>query len=187
MKKFISLLLATMMILGCMLTLSSCFLLKNDPKPELDLEDAQENLEDKDYTVIYKDNEDELPDGVVEQLEAKNEENGYTITITVYKDKDLAELAYKAQKLNDEMYTKMYKADDASAVRVRYAPKLSKIEYQEAKHMLENYKRDLDDDEIEKYKKIVDEYENGSSDTVYGHSGNVYWYGSKAAVEDSNG
>ena len=187
MKKFISLLLATMMILGCMLTLSSCFLLKNDPEPELDLEDAQENLEDKDYIVIYQDNEDELPDGVVEQLVAENVESGYTITITVYKDKDLAELAYKAQKLKDEKNEKMLKADDADAVAVRYEPKLDKLEYQKAKHMLENYKRDLDDDEIEKYKKIVDEYENGSSDKVYGHSGNVYWYGSKAAVEDSNG
>ena len=64
MKKFLAALLAVVMVVGCMLTMTSCSLSIFDPKPQTDLEKAQENLEENDYLVIVKENSEETPLGI---------------------------------------------------------------------------------------------------------------------------
>ena len=70
MKKFLAALLAVVMVVGCMLTMTSCSLF--DPKPETDIDKAQENLEDNDYLVVVTENTEETPldFGVVSVLKA---------------------------------------------------------------------------------------------------------------------
>jgi hypothetical protein len=61
MKRILAALLAVVMIVGCMLTMTSCSLSIFDPKPQTDLEKAKENLEENDYLVIVKENSEETP------------------------------------------------------------------------------------------------------------------------------
>ena len=61
MKKLLAALLAVVMVVGCMLTMTSCSLSIFDPKPQTDLDKAQENLEDNDYLVIVTENTEETP------------------------------------------------------------------------------------------------------------------------------
>ena len=163
MKKFLALLLVLVMTFA----LASCSLFS---KPELDLDDAQDNLEDEDYSVRYEDDEDNLGAGVEEYLSAYDDKDNY-LRITVYASAKLAKLDYKARKLQIDTQIKE-----------------TKLEIQQIEYLLENYKKDLDDpsdykDQLKDLEKELEQLE----EMVVGKSGKTVWYGTKDAINASKG
>ena len=189
MKKIITTLLALAMILSCVLVLSSCSISIFAPKPELDLEDAAENLEDADYSVSYIDDTDELDVGMEEMLYASevidredfdDEEEYYEaldarnyITIVVYSSKKTADIAYQNAK-----------------AELDYEIKSTKLEIKSIQHTLDEYEGDLEDEQIEYYEEKLESLEKALdqlNNTVVGKKGATVWYGTKGAIEDSKG
>ena len=167
MKKFLSLLLATAMILGCMLTLSSCAFAE---KPELDLEDAQENLEDEDYHVSYEDDVDDA--GYEEMLYAYNDKED-SLRVVVFSDSKLADMYY-----------------DTVKAQLKYQKETVEREIKMMEHLLKKYDDDMDSDEVDEMKDEVKELKKELKkfdDVVIGKSGKTVWYGTKDAVKDSKG
>ncbi len=164
MKKFLALILASVMILSCMIVFSSC-----TPRPKMDLEDAEDNLEDEDYYVLYSDDIDEP--GYKERLSASNGDD-YLIVI-VFEDAKLAKLYYEEAKASMN-----YEKEELEREIARY------------EHMLKKYDDDLtsaevDDmeDELKDLKKELKEYK----EYVIGKSGKTVWAGTKDAIKDSKG
>ena len=166
-------LLALLMIAVMMFSMASCF---GGPKPMLDFDDAKKNLEDAEYTVNVVDEEDKLSVGVAKRLTAtKMDEDGDDadyLYLTEYKDAKFAKLVYQAAK---EQYD--------SAV------KSLKLEIEEIEFVLENYKDDLKSDEIDEYedelKDLQKELKEYEEEYLFGIKGNVVWFGTLKAVEDS--
>ena len=153
MKKWLSAILCIVTVLMCVLVFASCA-----AKPELDLEDAAENLEDEDYRVEYSDNEDGyLPVYMEEMLYAsKGEDADDIIVMAVCKDEKSAKLLLKQVKEQNEELIKYYEA------RIK---------------MLENkldlYEDDLDKDEIKDIEERIEDYEETIEkykEYVYGRS-----------------
>ena len=163
MKKFLALLLVLVMTFA----LASCSLFS---KPELDLDDAQDNLEDEDYTVYYVDDEDELEAGMVEGLSAYDEDDNF-LYVVVFDSTKLAKIYYKEAKLELDAEIKAIK-----------------LEIQEIEYLLENYKKDLDDpsDYKDQLKDLEDELEE-LEEVVLGRSGKTVWRATKDAIDASKG
>ena len=163
MKKFLALLLVLVMTFA----LASCSLFS---KPELDLDDAQDNLEDEDYSVYYEDDEDNLQAGMVEMFSAYDDDDN-SLYVVVFDSAKLAKIYYKAAKLELDAEIKA-----------------TKIEIQEIEYLLENYKKDLDDPSSYKdqLKDLEDELEE-LEEMVIGRSGKTVWYGTKDAIDASKG
>ena len=182
MKKLLSLMLAASMLIGCALTLSSCFFA---PKPELDLKEAKKALEKEDYTVSYADKEDleDVP-YVEERLSAYNDED--SLMICIYADAKSAELHYKRAKL------------DRDAAIAEFEQEIEELELELAfyENILDKYEDDLDRDDIkdieDEIEDLMDELEDVEKELkeykeeyVIGKSGKTVWYGTKDAIEDS--
>ena len=169
MKKIITTLLALAMILSCVVVFSSCSLFA--PKPELDLEDAKDNLEDADYSVSYEDDEDLLGPGVAEQLYAYDDDN--FLRVTVYEDSKSASLAY-----------------DEIKMELDHEKESIKLTIKSIEHVLDKYEDDLEDEEIDELEDMLEEYQDELEeyeDYVIGKSGKTVWAGTKDAIEDSKG
>ena len=153
------------------LTFSSVAILSScGPKPELDLENAAENLEDEKYSVDYDDDCDEA--GIEEYLRATNGKDDY-LYVTVYADAKLAKLAYKELQMEMKQEKEYYKLQ---------------LEYYE--YMLDEYGKELESEEEDYYKEEIKEYEKyleEFDEYVIGRSGNTVWSGTKTAIEDSKG
>ena len=165
MKKFLSLLLAGIMIFSCMLAFSSCV-----ARPEKDLDDARDNLEDEDYIVSYSDDSDQP--GYEEYLYARNDKDD-TLTVIIFSDTKLAGMYY------DEM-----------KAQIQYEKETIKREIKALEHMLKKYDDDMDSDEVDEMedeikdlKKELKEYD----EIVIGKSGKTVWMGTKDAIKDSKG
>lgn len=163
MKKLLVVLLALTMLVGT-LALTSC-----GAKPELDLDDAADALEDADYSVSFKDDEDDP--SVDEALYARSDDYDDYVYIVVYKDTKTAKLAYKELKLDQDQEKESLELE---------------IKYYE--HILNKYEDDMDSDEVDDYedklkdlKKELEKLEDG--EIVYGRSGKTVWYGTKKAIE----
>ena len=182
MKKFLSMLLATVLLVAC-LAFTGCSLF--GAKPELDLETAAENLEDADYVVSFSDDEDELDINVEAQLEAYDEDHENYIYITTYKDSKSAKIAYQAIKLE-----KNYEKDSYNRRIDSY-----ELEIKNIKNMLEKYEDELDDEDMLDYYEDMleeaedaleerkEEYAEEKENYVYGRKGNTIWIGTKDALE----
>ena len=168
MKRILSLSLAFVMIFACIFSLSSCF----GPKPELDIGKAEDNLEDEDYTVNVVDDEDLLGPGQVERLYAYNGDD--SIAIIEFENTKTAKLYYKQLKLERDQEIEEIKLE---------------IKYME--HILDEYSKDLDsedeDDYKDRLKDLRKELEEAEEEDLFGRSGKIVWYGTKDAVEDSQG
>ena len=170
MKKIIVTLLAAAMLLSCVFVLASCGG-GQGAKPELDLEEAAENLEDNDYMVNYSDDEDENYN-IAEQLYAYNEDGEY-LNIVVYKDSKSANIALDSFKAEAE-----------------YEKAMIKLQIKYLENILNKYEDDFEDDEeaesieeeIEELEKELEEFEE---EFCYGKSGKTVWKGTKKAVKDS--
>ena len=169
MKKIFSALLALVMLMGAVFMLASC-----GAKPELDLEEAEKNLKDKDYSVTYVKEYKEDP-SITATLSAykKDGENSYSLYIYEYESSAMAKLYYKQLQAQKEYSIENLKAEIK---------------------MLEKY-IDLYEDELksEKIEKLNDEIKDLEEELeemeeyVIGRSGKYVWYGDKAAVDASKG
>ena len=164
MKRILAAILLVVLTLSTVVLLASC-----GPKPELDLEDAAENLEDAKYNVIYNDDSSEA--GVEESLRATNKDD--FLYVTVYADAKLAKLAYKELQMEMKQEKEYYKLQ---------------LEYYE--HMVDEYGKELESEEEDYYKEAIKEIEEELEkydEYVIGRSGNTVWSGTKTAIEDSKG
>ena len=169
MKKLLTGLLALLMLVSSVFVLSSCA-----KKPELDLEDAKEALEDAEYVVNYVEESDK--NGVESYLSASKKVDGddlwdtYDIKITKYEKASTAKLEYQIQKKQYEMTLEYYK-----------------LEIKKAKHYLSKYEKDLSSSEIDSYEGEIKELEKAleeyKEDYVIGRSGKYVWYGDLKALE----
>ncbi len=164
MKKLLSLILAGALLVGAMFALTSCF----GPKPELDLEKAEENLEDADYSVQFDDDYDK-DDVYAATLYASDDDDNYL----------------RIMEFNNVKFAKLY--EKQLKLEADYALEEAKLQIKAMKLQLKEYGDDLDDDEIEymeeqieKLEEEIDEY-----DYVVGRKGKVVWEGTKEAIKAS--
>ena len=164
MKKLLTLALALAMIFSCLFVFASC----DEPKPELDLEDAVDNLENEDYEVTYDDDVDDV--GIDERLSASNDDDEH-IMIIVFQDSKLAKMYYEELKAS-----------------VEYEKESLERELEMYEHMLKKYEDDLSnseidemEDDIKALKKDIKTYNH----YVIGRSGKTVWVGTEDAIEDS--
>ena len=160
MKKILAALLAAVMLMGCMLTFASC-----GAKPRLDLEKAEEALEDEDYNVNYDDDVDSM--GVKERLYASNDED--YIEIYVFESSKTAKLAYESLKLERD-----------------YEIEEMELKIKTYKHMLSKYEDDIDEDDFEEMiEELEDELKEYKKEYCIGRSGKTVWEGTANAIKDS--
>ena len=172
MIKVIPLLLA----LGCVLSLSACGMFGggssthfSDVKPELDFDDAADNLEDNDYDVEV-DDADKDDYGVKQYLYA-TDGDGNTLHMVEYEDSKLAKLAYE-EKL--AYYEAQAKATEAQ---------IELLEYQ-----LKEYEDDMKKSEVNELEDRIEYYEDELEeleDFTIGVSGKVVWSGTVEAAKAS--
>ena len=162
MKKF---LLLTMIVF--VLTLSSCTGFRQE-KPNLDLEEAAEALEDAGYYVIY-DDEESYEIGYAEYLEAYDDDE--KIVICECLDVKIAKIFYN-------FFKTQYDAE-IKALKVR----IEAMEY-----MLEEYKSDMDSDEKSELKDDIKDYKEELEileSISIGRKGKFVWIATPEAIEDS--
>ena len=181
MKKFWALILASVMILSCMVVFSSC-----TPRPKMNLEDAADNLEDEDYDVYYCEDADDMSYedylkfatcfrtdsiGCKEAIYASNGDD-YLIVI-VFSDSKLAKLYYEEAKasMNNEKENLEREIERLEHMLKKYDDDFS------------SYEIDSMEDELKELKKELKEYK----EYVIGKSGKTVWAGTKDAIKDSKG
>ncbi len=179
MKTILAKLLAVALIVVMVLSLASC-----GAKPELDLEDAAENLEDKDYLVRYIDDKDELELNEVATLYASNDDD--FLRVVEYKDAKSAKLAYEEIKMEYDLEIQEIKVEiEAIELEIKFY-----------EHMLDEYDKDLDSDDIDDLEEEIDDLNDEIKDLEknlekykeeysYGRSGKFVWAGTVDAIEDS--
>lgn len=168
MTKTIKNLFVIILLLSLGFILTSCG--GQGPKANLDLEKAAENLEDEDYFVTFEDDEDELGAGVVQMLNARNDDD--FLYVTEYEDSKSAQIAFDIRKQNYNAQVEQLK-----------------LEIQVYEHQLKKYEDDLDSDDIDdledEIKEITKKLEELEEDYCFGISGKFVWYGTIDAIEDS--
>ncbi len=183
MKKTLIRIFALVLTLCTVFSLASCFA----AKPEKDLEDAKENLEDANYEVDYVDDEEYLAVNVEAYLKADNDKDEQ-LTVYIYKDIKSAKLAYKQQKAAYEMEMEY----------AEYAIDKMELELKQLKNRLKKYEDDLDSDELDKLEEQIEDKEEAIEDSkeaikeykkeyVIGRSGKMVWYGTDKAIKKSKG
>lgn len=174
MKKILSMVLAVIMLAGCVLAFSACSLFA--PKPELDLATAEKAFEKDDkYNVSYEKDAEDLAPYIVETLRAVKYDDDFdvqeTLSITVYADSKTAKIQYN--ELKDSLAQSKKEIED-------------EIEWIE--HLLDEYESKLESDEIDEYndelKELNEELEEMDK-YVIGRKGETVWYGTEGAIEDS--
>lgn len=238
MKKFLSVMLAVVMVLGCVIALSSCDSWSS-PEAETNFSTAEMNLTNNNYYVVIEyAYEDELGIGISQILKAYDltpfirqktieaeergeyfdfqqwkYEMGYTyedimeawamgrsadLTMTMYYDEEFATIAYDRLKLENDYANDRKTALDkdakehsesynSSKVDAKYEEKYEEWYYKRCKYILDHYSYELSDSERLQYQSVVDDYENGDDEYVFGRNGYVVWTGTEAAVKATTG
>lgn len=177
MKKILAKLLAAALVVVMVLTLVAC-----GAKPELDLEDAAENLEDNGYTVHYTDEDLDVP--YAKRLSAYDDDN--TLVIIEFQDTKSAKLYYESIKMEY----------DCEIDELKLELEGLELEKELYEHIIEEYDRDLSNDEIDDYEEEIDDIEDDikeiekeiekmKEDYSFGRSGKIVWAGTVDAIEDS--
>jgi hypothetical protein len=165
MKNIIKKSIALLLVLVSLFIVSSCSLFT--PKPNMDLEDAEDNLKDEDYFVVYN---DEGSAGIKENLVAYDDDN-YLVIIYCETAK-MANLQYRYYELNHERQIESYE-----------------LKIKEYNYILSKFDKDLTSDEIDQkedeLKEIEKKLEELKKNYVIGKSGKIVWYGTKDAIKDS--
>ena len=163
MKKFLTLMLAVLMLVSSVVVLSSC-----GAKPKLNLEKAEEALKDNDYMVSYSDDIDEA--GIEESLSAYKKDD--SLMIVKFAKSSTAKLYYQQMKME-----------------LDYQLESIKLEIKTTKHLLAKYEKDMKSDEIkgleDELKDLEKELEEFEETYVIGRSGKCVWYGTVDAIKDS--
>ena len=147
-------------------------------KPELDFDDAEDNLEDADYTVYVS---EKSSVNVEKELRATHKDGDYLL-IAEYKDAKSAKIAYQEYKLSRQSQLDELKAE------IKYY----ELRIKEYKNLIDKYDDDIDADT---YEERIEELEDGIEELEddikkvkemsLGRSGKIVWYGTKDAVKDS--
>ena len=171
MKKILSSILVFIMLVGCVFTLASC------SRPELDLATAKSNLEAKGFTVILQTNKDYLSEGIVQKLTAYDglySDEGQYLNIIVFDNTKTAKIALEEQEIIKKQ----------SKENLEYQIELTE-------HLLKTYRDELSTSEIADYEDEIKEYEDVlatfDDEFILGRKGKTIWYGTKLAIEASNG
>ena len=164
MKRTLAVLLTLAMLIGSVALFASC-----GAKPQLDLEKAEEALEDRGYDVNYNDDAGDDDPTMEESLYAYDGD-GEWLTIVRFADTTTAKLRYQELKLEYD-----YEIDEIE------------LEIKMLKNQLKKYKKELDSDEIDdiedEIKELEDELKDLKKENVFGRSGKVVWYGTTSMVE----
>ena len=152
MKKILSLLLVLVTMLALCTSLVAC----GGPKPQLNLDKAEDCLKDHDYFVVVEDGEEYggYEGYAVEEYLYAEDDNDNELTIIKFKTSKAAKLYYKY---------------------------LGKGEEKTLKYLLKKYGNDMDKDE----KKYLEKELKEAQEWVIGRSGKYVWYGTKDAIKDS--
>lgn len=138
------------------------------PKPELDIDDAQEALEDEDYYVNVS---EKYLDPEYEAILSASKDDD-SLTIIWFNDKDTAKIYFDSIKINHENEIKSME-----------------LQMKMIENKLDKYEDDLDSDEIDdledELKELKKELKDYKEDYAYGIDGKVVWYGTADAVKDS--
>ena len=215
MKRLLSLLVATVLLVGCMFSLIACG--NVGPKPELDLDTVAENLEDEDYDVEVIDDADELEDtafyGAEEALyadkrvEKKDGEYKYlSLQIIVFEDSKTAKKYFEFIKLRYDM--QVYELEqEIEELKDEIKDIEKEIEYVESQmefyqYLMDEFDADYDEDyeeleeEIDELQEEIEEIEEeieeikeelDNPEEGFGRKGNIVWMGDIEAIEDSLG
>lgn len=138
------------------------------PKPELDIDEAQEALEDEDYSVY---------------VSKKNLDPEFEATLSAYNDDDRIYIVW----FNDKETAKIY----FEQIKLEYESEIAGMENQikMIEHKLDKYEDDLDSDEIDdledELKELKKELKEMKEDSAFGIDGKVVWYGTADAVKDT--
>lgn len=169
MKKIFSLLLAVVMIVGCMLAVTSC-----GAEPELEFTIAEANLKLAGYSVQTAYTPEQAKDfglGIVKGISARNSDTEDFLQIAEFDSSSTAKLYVEQYEIQIEQKIAKYEL---------------KIEYYE--YMLEEYGSQLSSSELQQYNESLANYRKNLANyetRVVGRSGNIAWYGTEAAVEAS--
>lgn len=173
MKKFLALILASVMILGSMLAFTSC----KEKAPALNYDDAKEALEDAGYS-FYED-EEESEDPVYEaKLQAFRHEDEESDRLEIYwfENEAVAKLYYKGIKMEKEQQIEQIEFE------IKFLKKCKK----EHKNDYRSTEMEELDDEIKELKNELKIIKN-DKEVSFGIDGNVVWKGTNTAIEDSRG
>lgn len=166
MKKLFTLLISAVMLFTCVFAMSGCIF---GNKPELDLESAKANLEDKGYTATYKAYNDPYDnEGIAEYLYAYNNDTDGYVCIYVFEHTKLAKSYYEYQKLEYDM--------EKEALE---------LEIKTYKTILDCYENDLSSDEIDEIEDSIKDCEHDIEDLEkysFGRSGNTVWVGNEKGI-----
>ncbi len=164
MKRLFSLLLALVMIVGCVAMFASCA----KETPNEDYDDAKKALEDADYSVTASD--EDLAPGQEAYIYAYDEDHDNYIYIYWCEDISYAKLMYDNLKFEYEMEveeTKRY---------IKFCEKYLKM-----------YEDDMKSDEIDEYEDNIKEAEEWleelEEDYVIGRKGKMVWKGTVKAIK----
>ena len=157
MKKILSIFLVLVTMLAMCMSLVAC----GGPRPCLNLDKAEDCLEDNDYyvTIVDGDELDTIGYAVKERLYAEDDGDNY---IYIYEFKTV-----KAAKLYYEYIGAHYGKGSP--------------EYKAAKRLLRKYGDDMERED----RKDLEDYIEEMEEEVCGRSGKYVWYGTKDALEDT--
>jgi hypothetical protein len=136
--------------------------------PELDFDDAEYRLEDKDYSVVI-DDENALGISVL----MANKENDDYIRIMEYDTEEMAKIVYNKLKIKHES-----------------EKEILELEIQRLEYILENYDEELDSEREDSCKSRIKDLKKElkeAEEVVVGKKGRFVWQGTRQAVEDSTG
>ena len=173
-------LIALFVLVATLFVFASCSM-----PPKFDLEKAEDNLEDHDYTVQYTDDADDLDEGMKELLYAyksdEDDDDRDYLYVAKFETMKLANLYYKQLKLNFKTEKDEYEAEIAAL----------KLQIKIAKYELKKYGDDSgwDDDDIDdmqdELKELKEEFKEYKKDYKFGILGKTVWYGTAKALKDS--
>lgn len=169
MKKILSSILVFIMLVGCVFTLASC------SRPELDLATAKVNLEAKGFTVFLQTKD--LDEGEVQKLTAYDglyPGEGQYLYVVVYDNT-------KTAKIMLEQFE----------IQKKQGKENLEYEIELTEHLLKTYRDELSTSEIADYEDDIKEYKDAldtfDDEFILGRKGKTIWYGTKLAIDASNG
>ena len=169
MKKFIKII-AIIIALSCFSLLFAC---NKAEKPLLDLSEARDNLEDRNYPDVdlSRNVDDYFYGAVVEYLEAENDDDDF-IEIYRFKTTKLAKTFYNAAIAEREGMIEVYK---------------SQIKFYE--EILDSCSDDIKSSEIDEIEDLIKENKDEIKEIekiIIGISGKYVWIGTIGAIEDTH-
>ncbi len=193
MKKRTITFLMTMLLIISVFNFASC-----SARPELDLEESKENLEDFGYTVRYLSKYQLSQNGIygAENAIIANEKGDFAVIGDILSVNDiqrLSSLSLAVINFKEERYAKIYYDYIKSVYDSSLSLLKSSLEFVKAairEHLYQNTQLEKNEDSIDEIEDSIDEIEDlieKMQKYVIGKSGKTVWFGDKQAIEDTKG